>query len=98
MSEPIRVFNFYRAPGTAGTIARMPVSKSKRQRYTPPPKPKPKPSPKWVPILMVSLLGVGVLDLVLYYLALLPSGSPLWGLLSGFGLIAGGFFTGIFWR
>jgi len=94
----MRLFNFYPAPGTAGTIARMPVSKSKRRRYTPPPKPKPKPSPKWLPILMLSMLGLGVLDLVLYYLTLLPGGSPLWGLLSGFALIAGGFFTGIFWR
>jgi hypothetical protein len=77
----------------------MPVSKSKRTRYTPPPKAKPKPSPKWVPILMLSLLGAGVLLLVLYYLSLLPNGgSPLWGLLTGFGLIAAGFFTGIFWR
>lgn len=76
----------------------MPVSKSKRVRYTPPPKPKPKPSPVWVPWLMLGLLGVGVLDLVLYYLGLLPGGSPLWGLLSGFGFIAGGFFTGVFWR
>jgi hypothetical protein len=61
----------------------MPVSKSKRNRYQPPPKPNPPPSPKWVPILMLGLL---------------PGGSPLWGLLSGFALIAGGFFTGIFWR
>lgn len=76
----------------------MPVSKSKRNRYQAPPKPKPPPSPRWVPILMLGLLAVGVLDLVLYYLGLLPGGSPLWGLLSGFVLIAGGFFTGIFWR
>jgi len=47
---------------------------------------------------MLGLLGVGVLDLVLYYLGLLPGGSPLWGLLSGFTFIAGGFFTGVFWR
>jgi hypothetical protein len=76
----------------------MPVSRSKRQRYTPPPKPKPKPSPKWVPILMLGLLGVGVIMLVLYYTGLLPGGSPLWGLLGGFGFIASGFFTGVFWR
>jgi hypothetical protein len=47
---------------------------------------------------MVTLLGIGVLDLVLYYLTLLPGGSPLWGLLSGFGLISAGFVAGIFWR
>lgn len=77
----------------------MPVSRSKRSRYTAPPKPKPKPSPPWVPIVMVVLLGLGVLDLVLYYLGLPPlRGSPIWGLLAGFALIAGGFFTGVFWR
>lgn len=76
----------------------MPVSKSKRSRYIPPPKPKPKPSPPWVPILMISLLAIGVIDLILYYLTLLPGGSPLWGLLGGFTLIASGFFVGVFWR
>lgn len=76
----------------------MPVSRSKRTRYIPPPKPKPKPSPKWVPVVMIVLLGIGVVDLVLYYLGFLPGGSPLWGLLSGFGFIAAGFFTGVFWR
>lgn len=77
----------------------MPVSKSKRSRYKAPPKPKPKPSPTWVPVLLLALLGVGVSDLILYYLRLLPGGgSPLWGLLSGFGLIASGFFVGVFWR
>lgn len=49
---------------------------------------------------MVGLLAAGVILLVLYYVRLLPGagGSPLWGLLGGFGLIAGGFFTGVFWR
>lgn len=47
---------------------------------------------------MLGLLAVGVIILVLYYLRLLPGGSPLWGLLGGFGLIASGFFTGVFWR
>jgi hypothetical protein len=51
-----------------------------------------------VPILMLALLAIGVIDLVLYYLGLLPGKSPLWGLLSGFGLIASGFFVGVFWR
>lgn len=81
----------------------MPVSKSKRQRYIPPPKPKPKPSPKWVPVLMMTFIAIGVLMLVAYYTGLLPfaeasNGSPLWGLLGGFGFVAAGFFTGVFWR
>lgn len=76
----------------------MPVSKSKRSRYTPPPKPKPKPSPTWVPVLMLGLLVIGVVDLVLYYLGVLPGGSRTAYLLAGFGLIAGGFGVGVFWR
>lgn len=77
----------------------MPRSKSKRRRYTPPPKAKPKPSPRWVPVVLVVMLGLGVVDLVLYYLGLPPfRGAPTWGLFAGFGLIAGGFFTGVFWR
>lgn len=76
----------------------MPRSKSKRTRYIPPPKAKPKPSPRWVPVAMLVLLGLGVVDLVLYYLTLLPGGSPIWGLLVGFGLIATGFGFGVFWR
>lgn len=47
---------------------------------------------------MVVFLAIGVVDLILYYLGLLPGGSPLWGLLGGFAFVAGGFFTGIFWR
>ncbi|MBI4729025.1 MAG: cell division protein CrgA [Acidobacteria bacterium] len=76
----------------------MPVSKSKRTRYIAPPKAKPKPSPRWIPIAMLALLAIGVVDLVLYYLQILPGGSPVWGLLSGFGLIAAGFGFGVFWR
>lgn len=76
----------------------MPVSRSKRRRYQPPPKPKPKPSPRWVPVLMLAFLVLGVADLVLYYLGILPGGSKTVYLLSGFGLIAAGFGTGVFWR
>lgn len=76
----------------------MPVSKSKRRRYTPPPRPKPKPSPRWVPVAMLALLILGVIDLVLYYLALFPGEPATWQLLLGFGFIASGFVFGVFWR
>lgn len=76
----------------------MPVSKSKRRRYTQPPKTKPKPSPPWVPIVMLGLLVLGVVDLVLYYLGVLPGGPKTLYLLVGFGLIASGFGVGVFWR
>ncbi len=77
----------------------MPVSKSKRSRYTPPPRPKPKPSPKWVPVVMLGFLILGVIDLVLYYTGLFPGDQPAtWQLLLGFGFIASGFIFGVFWR
>ena len=47
---------------------------------------------------MVTLLGLGVLDLVLYYLGLLPFNNGVVWLIVGFLLIAGGFVTGVFWR
>ena len=47
---------------------------------------------------MLTLLILGVIDLVLYYLNLLPGGSKTEYLLIGFGLIASGFVFGVFWR
>lgn len=77
----------------------MPVSKSKRRRYTPPPKPKPKPSPRWIPVLVLTLLGLGVIDLVIYYLGLPPfKGGGRMGLLVGFSFIASGFAVATQWR
>lgn len=88
----------------------MPVSKSKRQRYQAPPKPKPKPSPRWVPVVVLGLLGFGVITLILYYL----SGSTstgffgsifgwinqkgIWPLVTGFASIAAGFGLATQWR
>ena len=53
----------------------MPRSKSKRSRYTPPPPKKAPPSPPWVPALMFTGFGLGVLIIVLNYLGLLPGGA-----------------------
>ena len=84
----------------------MPVSKSKRSRYQPPPKAKPKASPRWIPVLVLVLIGLGVVDLVLYYLSG-TTGSGLfgfinryttWPLLVGFGFIAAGFGLATQWR
>jgi hypothetical protein len=84
----------------------MPQSKSKRSRYQPPPKPKPKPSPRWIPVAVLVLIGLGVVDLILYYLAG-TTGSGLfgflnrwtvWPLISGFVFIAAGFGLATQWR
>jgi hypothetical protein len=62
-------------------------------RYTPPIPKEQKVSPRWVPILMFTLLGLGVLVIVLNYLDLLPGDTSNTYLLIGLGLITGGFIT-----
>ena len=70
---------------------RRPASSS---RYTPPVPREQKVSPMWVPILMFTLLGVGAALIVLNYMDLLPGPDPSnWYLLTGLGLITGGFAT-----
>jgi hypothetical protein len=69
----------------------MPRSKSKRSRYTPPPPKKAPPSPPWVPALMFTLFGLGVIVIVLNYLSALPGDVSNGYLLLGLGLITGGF-------
>lgn len=75
----------------------MPKSRSKRSSYTPPKPAKPKPSPRWVPLLGVGLIGLGVLLIVLnYFIAALPGGN--FNLLIGFALMAGGLGALSQWR
>jgi hypothetical protein len=69
----------------------MPRSKSKRSRYTPPPPKKAPPSPPWVPVLMFTGFGLGVLIIILNYLGLLPGGAKNAYLFLGLGFITGGF-------
>jgi hypothetical protein len=69
----------------------MPVSKGKRSRYTPPPPKKAPPSPTWVPVLMFTGFGLGVLIIVLNYLGLLPGEASNGYLFLGLGFITGGF-------
>ena len=72
----------------------MPKSKSKRSRYTPPPPKKAPPSPPWVPALMFTGFGLGVMIIVLNYLGLMigdhGTAKNLW-LWVGLGSIAAGF-------
>jgi hypothetical protein len=69
----------------------MPKSKSKRSRYTPPPPKKAPPSPPWVPVLMFTGFGLGVLIIILNYLGLLPGEASNGYLFLGLGFITAGF-------
>ncbi len=62
-------------------------------RYTPPIPKEYKVSPMWVPVLMFTLLGLGMLMIVCNYLGVLPGGAKNAYLLAGLGSITGGFIT-----
>jgi hypothetical protein len=75
----------------------LPKSRSKRSSYIPPKPAKPPPSPRWVPILGLSLIGLGtVLLLVIYLSPGLPGGNI--NLIIGFVMMAGGLVTLSRWR
>lgn len=75
----------------------MPRSKSKRSNYTPPKPAKPKPSPRWVPIVGLALIGVGLILILLnYFWAGLPGGN--FNLVIGFVFMAGGLIALSQWR
>jgi hypothetical protein len=68
-------------------------------RYTPPvPGGSNPPSPAWVPVLMFSLFGLGMLTLILNYVSLLPGAVSNWYLLAGLGFILGGIVTATQYR
>jgi len=76
----------------------MPKSKGRKKanrRPPPPPKPDPVkekgPSPTWYIAIMFTLMGVGVLVIVVNYIGLIPGGTESIWLLSGLGAIAVGF-------
>lgn len=70
-----------------------PTSMPSSGRYTPPVPKEYKVSPMWVPVLMFTLLGLGMLMIVTNYLGVLPGGAKNAYLLVGLGLITGGFIT-----
>lgn len=57
---------------------------------------KAKPSPRWVPIVGITLIGVGVLAILVNYIPGLFEQN--WVLLAGFGLLAAGFLFLSRWR
>ncbi|MEY2472448.1 MAG: hypothetical protein QOK28_1777 [Actinomycetota bacterium] len=69
------------------------TSMQSQGRYTPPVPKEYKVSPTWVPVLMFSLLGVGMLMIVTNYMGILPGGASNAYLLVGLGMITAGFIT-----
>lgn len=67
-------------------------------RYTPPIPQSYKVSPRWVPILMFTLLGLGLAVIFLNYLGVLPGGTKNSYLLVGLGSILGGIMTATQYR
>ena len=80
-----------RATPKASGRATPPASAS--SRYTPPIPKEYKRSPTWVPVLMFTLMGVGVLTILANYLGMLPGGADNVYLIVGLGLITAGFLT-----
>ena len=68
-------------------------------RYTPPTPKSKKVSPVWVPVLMFTCLGLGVIIILLNYVGLMPGGEANnWYLLIGLALITAGFLTATQYR
>ena len=67
-------------------------------RYTPPIPREHKVSPMWVPVLMFTLFGLGVLVILTNYLGLLPGNAKNGYLILGLGLITGGFIVATRYR
>jgi hypothetical protein len=62
-------------------------------RYTPPVPRSVKVSPPWVPVLMFTLLAIGLVVIFCNYLGVLPGGTKNTYLLLGLGSILGGIIT-----
>ncbi len=78
-----------------------PVRPTPSSRYTPPSPVGGKfgPSGQWVPITMFTVLGVGVLMIVINYMSVLLPGAPSnWYIVGGLGLILTGIMVATQWR
>jgi hypothetical protein len=83
-------------PKGTGSGSSAPVSSP---RYTPPaPRKDQMPSPMWVPVLMFTLLGIGILVILLNYVQLLPGATDNWYLLVGLLFILLGIITATQYR
>ena len=85
-------------PGPTSRAVGVPTASS---RYTPPSAGHGKlgPSGRWVPIVMFTLLGAGVLMIVINYMSVLLPGAPSnWYIIGGLGLILAGIMVATQWR
>ena len=71
---------------------------SASSRYTPPQPKYAKESPPWVPAVMFTLLGLGMLTIFMNYLGVLPGGTSGWWLLPGLACITGGIIAATYYR
>lgn len=74
------------------------VTPKASSRYTPPVPKSVKVSPRWLPVLILTLLVVGILMIIINYLGVLPGGASNWYLLVGLALIAAGFIAATQYR
>ena len=77
-------------PQRAASSSPVPSASS---RYTPPVPRSVKVSPMWVPVLMFTLLAIGLVVIFCNYLGVLPGGTKNTYLLVGLGSILGGIIT-----
>lgn len=74
------------------------VTPKESNRYTPPVPREEKVSPRWVPVLMFTLLVLGMVIIVANYLEVLPGDAKNTYLFLGLGFITAGFITATRYR
>lgn len=83
-------------PGSRSSAGR--VTPKGSGRYTPPIPKEEKVSPRWVPVLMFTLLVLGMLVIIANYLEVLPGDAKNEYLFVGLGMITAGFITATKYR
>ena len=74
------------------------VTPQQSGRYTPPTPVEYKASPRWLPVLILGLLLLGMITILTNYLGLLPGGAKNAYLLVGLAFITGGFIAATRYR
>ena len=87
-----------RRPGAGSRPTTGRVTPKGSNRYTPPIPREEKVSPKWVPILMFTLLILGMVIIIANYLEVLPGDAKNSYLFVGLGMITAGFITATKYR
>lgn len=82
--------------GDSGRVT--PKKQATSGRYTPPIPKSYKESPRWVPVVMLTFLALGMLVIIFNYLGLVPGETSNTYLAIGLGLITAGFVIATQWR